>query len=187
MGLGLLSRIARRFGICWTECGARTSGPISKGKRVLIRKHSEVTADGGGISLGNDVVIDSHAILRTYGGAIKIGDRVVVNPFCMLYGHGGLTIEDDVLIACHCIIIPANHNFNSRSVRINRQGERRLGIHIESDVWIGARVTILDGVRIGKGAIIAAGSVVNKNVAPFTIVGGVPSKVIGERPSPSGS
>lgn len=58
------------------------------------------------------------------------------------------------------------------------QGEDRKGVYIESGVWIGTRAVILDGVRIGKNSIVAAGSIVNKDVPPYSIVGGIPAKVI---------
>lgn len=96
----------------------------------------------------------------------------------MLYGHGGLTIGNDVLIATHVVIIPANHVFERRDVTISAQGERRQGVTIEDDVWVAAHATILDGVRIGRGAVIAAGAVVNADVAPYAVVAGVPAKTI---------
>ena len=79
------------------------------------------------------------------------------------------------------MIIPSNHNFIRVDVPINSQGAKSIGIVIEDDVWIGHGCSILDGVTIGRGSVIAAGSVVNKNVLPMTVVAGVPAKQIGER------
>jgi acetyltransferase-like isoleucine patch superfamily enzyme len=99
-----------------------------------------------------------------------------------LYGHGkGLVIGNNVLIAGHCLIIPANHIFTRKDIPINKQGTESKGIIIEDDVWIAAGCQILDGVTIGKGAIIAAGSVVNKSVDAYSIVGGVPAVFIKSR------
>jgi acetyltransferase-like isoleucine patch superfamily enzyme len=99
----------------------------------------------------------------------------------VLYGHGNLTIGDNVLIAGHCLIIPANHVFTDINIPISNQGETKKGIIIEDNVWIGSGCRILDGITIGTGAIIAAGAVVNKDVLPNTIVGGVPAKLIKNR------
>jgi acetyltransferase-like isoleucine patch superfamily enzyme len=117
-----------------------------------------------------------------YGGCITIGDNCSINPYTVLYGHGkGLVIGSNVLIAGHCLIIPANHVFARTDITINKQGTASKGIIIEDDVWIGAGCQVLDGVTIGKGAIIAAGSVVNKSVDAYTIVGGVPAGFIKNR------
>lgn len=134
---------------------------------------------GGEITLEDDFVLDRNVSLITIGGKIQIGKRVKINPYCIIYGNGkGVSIGDDVLIAAQTIIIPANHNFDNINIPINKQKENSKGITIGDDVWIGAGCKILDGVKIGKGAIIAAGSVVNKNIPEFAIVGGVPAKVI---------
>ena len=135
----------------------------------------------GRISIGEDSIIKRGAILATYGGNIQIGSNVSVNPGVILYGHGNLTIGNDTRIAAQTVIIPANHHFGSREIPIRLQGIEAKGIVVGSDVWIGANAVLLDGIQSGYGAIIAAGSVVTKNVAPFTIVGGVPAKIIGHR------
>jgi acetyltransferase-like isoleucine patch superfamily enzyme len=117
----------------------------------------------------------------TYGGVIKIGDGCSINPYSILYGHGNLTIGNNVLIAAHTVIIPANHNFKDLEIPIHQQGLTTKGICIEDNVWIGAGCKILDGVTIGFGAIVAAGAVVTKDVVPNTIVGGVPARLLKTR------
>jgi acetyltransferase-like isoleucine patch superfamily enzyme len=139
------------------------------------------TEYGGTIVIGKGCEILTGVLLMTYGGNIKIGDNCSINPYTILYGHGNLTIGSNVLIAGHCLIIPANHKFSDKNIPINRQGETRRGIVIEDNVWLGAGVKILDGVRIGSGSIVAAGAVVNKNVLQNTIVGGVPARFIKNR------
>jgi acetyltransferase-like isoleucine patch superfamily enzyme len=139
------------------------------------------TEYGGKICIGKNCELLYGVLLMTYGGNITIGNGCSINPYTVLYGHGNLTIGNDVLIAGHCLIIPANHIYSDISRPINQQGERRKGIIIEDNVWIGAGCRILDGVHIGQGAIIAAGAVVNKDVLTNTIVGGVPAKLIKNR------
>lgn len=79
------------------------------------------------------------------------------------------------------MVITQNHNFSDRDKLIRLQGGVSKPVIIENNVWIGARVTILCGVTIREGSIIAAGSVVVKSTPPFTISGGVPAKIIKER------
>lgn len=116
-----------------------------------------------------------------YGGEITMGDFCSVNPYTVLYGHGGLHMGEGVRIAAHCVMIPANHNIDDPDIPVRKSGLTKKGIRIGNDVWIGARCVILDGVTIGEGAVIAAGAVVNRDVEPFMIVGGVPAKPIKSR------
>jgi acetyltransferase-like isoleucine patch superfamily enzyme len=120
-------------------------------------------------------------MILSHGGDIVIGDDCSVNPYSILYGHGGLKIGDKVRIASHTVIIPGNHKFGRVDIPIFRQGVTMKGIVIDDDVWIGANCTILDGVSIGKGAVIGAGSVVTRDVEPFSVVAGVPARVITTR------
>jgi acetyltransferase-like isoleucine patch superfamily enzyme len=136
----------------------------------------------GKVRIGSNNEFRTGSILMTYGGSIQIGSNCSINPYTIIYGHGkGVIIGDNVLIAAHCVIIPANHIFERTDIPIRMQGESFKGICIEDDVWIGAGCKILDGVTIGKGAIVAAGSVVNKSVDSYTVVGGIPAKFIKRR------
>lgn len=163
--------------------GLRKKDPnISIHESVKIYPNAVIeTIYGGTISVGKNCEILHGVLLLTYGGNIKIGQNCSINPYTILYGHGNLTIGDNVLIAAHTVIIPANHKFDNLHAPINSQGEIKKGIVIHDNVWIGAGCKILDGVTIGEGAIVAAGAVVSKDVLPFTIVGGVPAKTIKKR------
>jgi acetyltransferase-like isoleucine patch superfamily enzyme len=92
-----------------------------------------------------------------------------------------LHIGDYVRIGPHVSVTAANRNYHRRDILIVDQGIREEGITIGDDVWIGAGAVITDGVHVGGGAVIASGAVVAKDVPPYSIVGGVPAKVIGER------
>lgn len=153
---------------------------VSQNTRISSTAKVEVRF-GGEISIGENTELQEGVLVLTYGGKIKIGNNCSINPYTIIYGHGGTQIGDNVLIAGHCMIIPNNHNFSKRDIPICEQGNTAKGIVIEDDVWIAHGCSILDGVTIGKGAIIAAGSVVNRSVEPFTIVGGVPAKKIKNR------
>lgn len=153
---------------------------ISIGEQNKIHPLSLLdTSLGGHISIGNSNEILNGCLLMTYGGKISIDSGCSINPYTIIYGHGkGTRIGKNVLIAGHCMLIPANHIFSRTDIPINQQGTSSKGIIIEDDVWIAAGCKILDGVTIGKGSIIAAGTIVSKSVEPYSIVAGVPSKVL---------
>jgi acetyltransferase-like isoleucine patch superfamily enzyme len=155
---------------------------VSLHKSVKIYPNVVMNTEyGGEINIGKNCELLYGVLLMTYGGVITIGECCSINAYTVLYGHGDLTIGNNVLIAGHCLIIPSNHNFSDITKPMNKQGETRKGIVIEDNVWIGSGCRILDGVHIGQGAIVAAGAVVNKDVLPNTIVGGVPAKLIKTR------
>lgn len=133
------------------------------------------------IKIGKNFELYPYTKLSTFDGFIDIGDDCSCHEFCILYGHGGLKIGNNVRIAAHTVIIPANHIFNDLNKPIRLQGETRNGITIEEDVWIGSRVTILDGVTIGKGSVIGAGSVVTRSIPPNSVAFGIPAKVVKKR------
>ena len=93
-----------------------------------------------------------------------------------------ISIGSNTLIGAYSYIISANHDFKSRDIPIRDQGFTGAPIVIEDDVWIGTHVVVLPGVTIGEGAIIAAHSLVNKNIPPYEIWGGIPAKFIKKRP-----
>lgn len=109
-----------------------------------------------------------------FGRNIHLGKNVFINACCHFQDQGGIFIGDNALIGHACVFATLNHDFEPAK----RADLYPKSIHIGNDVWIGANSTILGGVNIGDGAIIAAGSVVNKNVPSRCIVAGVPAKVI---------
>lgn len=103
-----------------------------------------------------------------------IGERVFINSGCKFQDQGGIFIGNDCLIGHNATLCTINHN----PAPEHRGDMTFKPIHIEDKVWLGANVTVCPGVRIGEGAVIAAGAVVTKDVAPRTIVGGVPARFI---------
>ena len=114
---------------------------------------------------------------------VEVGSRVSVGPYARLWAspNARLVIADDVLIGPNVIIVTANHGFAQRDVRVGDQPQIEQDVLIGRDAWIGANAVILPGIRIGEGAVVAAGSVVNRDVEPYAVVGGVPARPIGER------
>ncbi|MDY6822645.1 MAG: acyltransferase [Thermodesulfobacteriota bacterium] len=110
---------------------------------------------------------------------IKIGDRSEFGTRCMI--NSNVVIGNDVLMGPDVKILTRNHNFETTSQPINRQGRKLDGIRIGDDVWIGANVIILPGVTIGNHVVIGAGAVVTKDVPDLVVAGGNPSKIIKNR------
>lgn len=107
---------------------------------------------------------------------LHLGMHTHINRGCLLRAAGGITIGNNVSISYKCNIMSGSHKVNSPTFESEHKS-----IVIEDYVWIGVGATILKGVTIGQGAVVAAGSVVTKDVPPYAIVAGVPAKVIGER------
>lgn len=114
------------------------------------------------------------------GHQIKIGDRSGLGINCRL--HGPITLGRDVMMGPEVLIYARDHKFSDTGVPMIDQGfSEAREVVIEDDVWIGARAVILSGVRIGTGSIVAAQTVVTKNVEPFSIVAGNPGRIVRKR------
>jgi acetyltransferase-like isoleucine patch superfamily enzyme len=154
----------------------RLSGTINFGSKVHIKDYS--TLRGSNIKIASNVHIHENVFIRS-SEYIIIGENSTINRnSCIL---DKVIIGKNCSIAPNVVIVGSNHLFKDASILIKSQGSEIKGILIEDDVWIAANVTILDGVTIGYGSIVAAGAVVNKSVPPFSVVGGVPAKIIGKR------
>jgi len=155
------------------------------GKFVQIGEGAHLSALGKGpLELGNNVNIGAYSrvvISQTFqdlGSHIKIGDNVGLGDFAHLGGAGGLEIGPDCIIGAYLSCHPENHNFEDPGTLIRHQGVSRKGIKVGANCWIGAKVTILDGVTVGDNCVIAAGAVLTKSFPANTIIGGVPAKVL---------
>jgi acetyltransferase-like isoleucine patch superfamily enzyme len=109
---------------------------------------------------------------------LTIGQNSVINSNCRVDPRGKVSIGNNVSISNDTIILTADHDMNN-----NMEG-RMLEVTIGDFVWIGTRSMILPGVKINKGSVVAAGSIVTKNIEPNAVVGGVPAKVIKIRTNP---
>ncbi len=109
-----------------------------------------------------------------YGKNTKIGKNVFINFDCTFLDLGGITIEDNVMLGPKVSLLSEGHPISSK----DRQTLTTGSIHIKKNAWIGANATILQGVTIGENSIVAAGSVVSKDVPDNVVVGGTPAKII---------
>lgn len=135
---------------------------------TLYRRLGVRIGQGGTILMGAEV----HHARR-----IRIGSHSVINPHCYLDGRGGLEIGSNVNISPHVLLVAGSHDHGDGSHFIGRVDP----VKVEDYVWLCTRATVLPGVVVGRGAVVAAGAVVTKSVAPYSIVAGVPAKKIGER------
>ena len=137
-----------------------------------------------GITIGDDFGCGRHCVLAADGGGvIVIGNRVNLNTNVSVNAsiHGSIHIGDDVIIGPNAVLRTSDHEAEAVDRPMRDQGHVAGVITIESDVWIGANTTIVGGVRVGQGSVVAAGAVVVRDVEPYTIVGGVPARFIKKR------
>jgi acetyltransferase-like isoleucine patch superfamily enzyme len=131
--------------------------------------------------MGDNVIIGRDTTVGCKDGDIRIGNNVGIGSNCSLSAVSGNTLEigDNVMIAPYVYLGGISYNFELTGVPIFDQGVNpQGGIRIEDDVWLGANVTVIDGVTIGHDAIVAAGAVVTKNIPPLGIAMGIPAKVV---------
>jgi acetyltransferase-like isoleucine patch superfamily enzyme len=159
------------------------------GNQVIIEDGAEINClTSNGMHLGDRVSIGKYAIIRPsniYGGPIGeglvMGDNSNIGPYNYIGCSGKITIGDNVMLAPRVSIYAENHVFDNPNITIKAQGVSKMDVVIEDDCWIAANAVILAGVTIGKGSVVAAGSVVNEDVPAFSVVAGVPARVIKSR------
>jgi|WetSurMetagenome_2_1015567.scaffolds.fasta_scaffold02250_8 acetyltransferase-like isoleucine patch superfamily enzyme len=161
---------------------------LKVGSTLTIGDYVEINAlSKEGVKIGNNVsinrntIIECTGVIRNLGVGLEIGDNVGIAQNCFIQVRGKVIIGSNVIFGPGVYIFSENHNFDNPDLPVVVQGETRKGVIIEEGVWIGSRATILDGVTIGKNSIIAAGSVVNKDIPAYSIAGGVPAKIIKDR------
>jgi len=117
---------------------------------------------------------------------LVVGDNCYLGEDAQLYAWGErITLGNNVLVAAGVRMITRKHGFADPGVPMSEQGYTHAPITIEDDVWIGFQALILPGVTIGRGSIIGANAVVTKDVAPYSIMGGVPARLIRRRRPPA--
>jgi acetyltransferase-like isoleucine patch superfamily enzyme len=162
----------------------RFADNVRLARGVYLDEGVYLHATPNGIEIGENTYVMHHAELHVYNfralphAGIRIGKNCLISEFNVLRGQGGITIGDNVYTAPLVQMAAVNHVYDDPNVPIIKQGITAQGIVIEDDAWIGAGAIILDGVRVGKGAVVAAGAVVTQDVPPYSVVGGVPARVI---------
>jgi acetyltransferase-like isoleucine patch superfamily enzyme len=136
----------------------------------------------GGIEIGDNVILARNIILGCKNGNIILGDNIGIGANSTIHaiGHSHVSIGSNVVIGPYTYLVGGSHYHTEKTdIPISQQGlDLKGGICIEDNVWIGTRATVLDGITVGRDAIIGAGAVVTKNVPAFAIVMGIPAKVV---------
>ncbi|HFK2920355.1 TPA: hypothetical protein ACGY72_001523 [Stenotrophomonas maltophilia] len=198
-------RLSMEYGMCLIR-GALTWGvreswlsPLFRGRGVVVRCASRIRL-GKGVRLGDFVVLDGlGASGITFGDSVKIGDfgrlicsgslthlgegisighRVGIGEFCRIGGSGGVSIGEDTIVGQYFSVHPENHEFSDKQRLIREQGTARAPVVVGANCWIGAKVTLLAGSEVGHSSVVAAGSVVNSRFPPYSVIGGVPARLI---------
>lgn len=197
--MGANCRIGRRaFLSCFGTLNIGSDSHVHKNSIIAVEKGAALSAGDGfqfeadsiirvkqnDWKIGKNVTIASGCTLfareKTVEGTLEIGSGSNLSNGCVIDLCGDVTIGDNVAIAHNSSIFTHDHNYSDKNVAAWKGGVVVEPVVIEEGAWIGSNVTILPGVKIGRRAVVAAGSVVTKSIPAETIYGGVPAKFIKE-------
>jgi acetyltransferase-like isoleucine patch superfamily enzyme len=137
--------------------------------------------DNRGILVGNGIFLGRNTILCCKDGDIYIDDNVVIGFNCEVFSANFVKLGKNIQIAAYSYLNGGSHSFDRTDVPVKEQERSGKGITVQDNVWLGANVKVLDGVVIGKDAIVGAGAVVTGDVPSFSVAAGVPAKVVKHR------
>jgi acetyltransferase-like isoleucine patch superfamily enzyme len=167
------------------RCIIKNKKNINFGKNVTIDKYSTIDGYaseklefGDGFRLGAYSLITCTSHMSKYGKGIKIGANSAVGQFSEFGAAGGIEIGNDVIMGSYISFHSENHNFSDSSKLIREQGVTNKGIKLGNNIWVGAKVTFLDGSQVGNNCVIAAGAVINGIFPDNVVIGGVPAKIL---------
>lgn len=190
-GAFLKFRLQRSDGILLRDRGARIHHPgyISVGDGFSIEEGVEIVGvSKRGLVFGSRCSVKRHAIIHPSnlligepGEGLQVGDRSNIGAFSFIGCSGYISIGTDVMMGPRVTLLAETHVHDQVDIPMKNQGVRRSFITIEDDCWIGACSTILPGVTVGKGCVIAAGAVVTRDVPPYSIAAGVPARIVKHR------
>jgi acetyltransferase-like isoleucine patch superfamily enzyme len=183
---GMFHRAGR--GMMWgRNVGLWHSRKMWIGDGVAVDEGSQLDARGcasGEFRIGDGVLISRGCIVSGKDGPLTIGPRASIGAGCVMYASTRLEIGADTMLAAQCYVGGGRYAVHGRTdVAIAEQPEPRIGVVIGDDCWLGAGVIVIDGVNIGRGSVVAAGSVVTQDVEAFSVVAGAPARRVGTRQS----
>jgi acetyltransferase-like isoleucine patch superfamily enzyme len=185
-------RRARGLTLMGRRVTLRNKRYISVGRNFIAEDYAEIQGlSRHGVVFGDKVTVGRFAMVRPssyYGGAagegLTVGNDSNIGAYCYIGCSGHITIGSNVMMSPRVSLYAENHNFADVTATMKSQGVTREPIVIEDDCWIASHSIVLAGVTIGRGSIVAAGSVVTKSVPPYSIVAGSPARVIRSRLEP---
>ena len=148
-----------------------------KGKGAIVRPRTRMdVVPWNKFELGEDSTIEDFSAINNGVGPVIIGDRTKIGLSNTIIGP--VTIGNDIRLAQNITLSGLNHNYEDVSMPIHVQGVSTAPIVIEDETWIGANVVVVAGVTIGKHSIVAAGSIVTKDIPPYSVAVGNPARVL---------
>ena len=148
-----------------------------RGKKAVIRKATRLDlVPWNAFSIGSESTIEDFSAINNGVGAVAIGERTRIGLSNTIIGP--VTIGNDVRLAQNVVLSGLNHNYSDIDRPIHEQGVTTAPISIEDETWIGANAVIVAGRTVGKHSIVAAGSVVTRDVPPYSVVAGNPARII---------
>jgi acetyltransferase-like isoleucine patch superfamily enzyme len=167
----------------------RQPGRIHLGEDVVLSEGCILDGRHGtepvSIRLGNNVILSNDVMISCKNGTVSIGDNCGLNARTIVQSTNNcpVVIGPDCIIGQQCFIVGGgSYNFDRLDIPIRKQGIRADGgVCLEEDVWLGGNVTVLGGVKMGKGSVAGAGALLTRSVAAYTISLGVPAQVIKKR------
>lgn len=153
---------------------------VALGRACRLLRGATLIANGGSIAIGAKSFVGRYSVVQSVGGRVVIGERSGVGDFCSLYGQGGLTIGDDVLMGSGVRILTETHGLHLPGPVAAAPVQAR-PTTIADGAWLAANCVIVAGVSVGRGAVVAAGAVVLRDVPDRAVVGGVPADVLSFR------
>jgi len=148
-----------------------------KGKGAIIRRRTRMdVVPWNRFELGANSTIEDFSAINNGVGSVIIGDRTKIGLSNTIIGP--VTIGNDIRLAQNITLSGLNHNYEDISIPIHEQGVSTAPISIEDNTWIGANVVVLAGVTIGKHSIVAAGSIVTKDIPAYSVAVGNPARII---------
>ncbi len=156
---------------------------IEIGDGVVFDDHVLLDGKGGNLRIGHRCIVARNSTLSCKYGDIFLGDDVNISNNVTIYSNHRVEIGGKTFIAGHCYIVAGGeHHFEDTSKPILEQGIKEgKGVKIEEDCWIGASSTVLDGTRLGHGCVVGAGALIKGDFEPYSIIVGVPGRVIRKR------
>jgi acetyltransferase-like isoleucine patch superfamily enzyme len=191
-GLGLKCLAGRSKGLIFLgrHCRIKHKSHLYLGRTITIGDYVEINAlskegiiIGDNVSILRNTIIECTGVLRSLGEGLVVGNNVGFAQNCFIQVRGKVLIGNNVIFGPGVSIFSENHIFSDPSVPVSKQGETRIGVCIGDGAWLGSGAIVLDGVTIGENSIIAAGSVVTKDVPPRAVAAGIPAKIIKIRES----
>ena len=181
-GPGLFSRVSAALEELWLAAFAWIPTPLGLALRLFAWRWLFKSCGSARFGTGHGVRMGRGCFVTASDGELVLHDCVALSPNVHVGADAGrIEIGAHTAVGPGTVIRAANHCIARQDVPIMHQGHVPGQIIIEEDVWIGANCVVTPDVRIGRGAVVGAGAVVTRNVAPFSIVGGVPAKLIGMR------